>query len=138
MSKGSTSSGSSGYNYNTSTNDIPQWVTDASQSALSYAQAASQVPYESLYDATGGQLVANLSPYTYQGWGGIENMQGMTTPGYQAAENVYSSLLGQAAPITADQLTGLTNALYGNYQQNVMPGAQSYYSGALGQTAGLL
>lgn len=137
MSKGGGSS-SGGSSYNVSSNTVPDWVTNASQSALQTAQGIASTPYESLYQAAGGQLTADLSPQQYQGISEIQQMQGMTNPGYQASEDVYSSLLGQATPITTSELNSLTNSLYGNYLGNVYSPAASGYGAAYQNTGNLL
>lgn len=113
---GSTSSSSSGYSSGTSTTTLPDWVTDASQSALSMGESLANKAYTPYL----GQLVADPTAATNQAYSQINAMQGMGMPQYNAVTNAYSNLLGQATPLTADQIQGLTNQLYGGYGQNVI------------------
>ena len=135
---GSTSSNNSGFNYNVSTTELPSWVTDASQQALAQAQGINNIPYQSLYDVTGGNLVAGTSPYTTQAWQQIANLQGQGTQDYQNAINTYTGLLGLASPTGAMQAS---QAVYQPAAQNyagALQGVQNAYGQVIGQAQGML
>lgn len=142
---GSTSSSGSSYSSGTSTTELPDWVTSASQQALASGQALANrayIPYT-------GQLIASTPSDTLQAYQQIRNMQGMTDPAYNAATNAWSGVLGNLQSLTPEQQNAYTNSLFGNYEQSVINPASSYlksaysnaqglYGSALGQESSLL
>jgi hypothetical protein len=143
---GSTTSNTSG----SSSTSIPAWLDAASQQAVGDAQA--MYGQSNLFAPYSGQTVASTTPATQQAYQEIQNLQGSTDAGYAQANNLYSgalglmqgpqqtyeSLLGQATPLTTDQLNANSSSLYGNYAQNVMNPAASALGAAYNNSAGLL
>lgn len=112
---GSTSSSSNSYSSGTSSTALPDWVTNASQSALQMGEGIANTPYTPYL----GQLVADPTAATNQAYSQINAMQGMGMGAYGQDVSGYQSLLGQATPQTTQQIQDLTNQLYGGYTQNV-------------------
>lgn len=112
---GSTSSSTNSYSSGTSSTQIPDWVSNASQMALAMGQETALKPYE----AYTGQLVAPTQDATNAAYRQINEMLGMGSGQYNQDINTYSNLLGQATPLTTSQIQDLTNQLYGGYTQNV-------------------
>ena len=112
---------------NNSSTAIPDWLTNASQQAVSMGQQLAGTQYQPYT----GQQVAGQTPDTQAAYGEIEGLQGSANPAFQQSAQAYGGLLGQAAPQTADQINQLSNQLYGNYQQNVLNPAQGLLGGYL-------
>jgi hypothetical protein len=126
--------GGKGGSTNTTTNTsgtsqvaIPDWLDQASQAAVAQGFNLSQQPYTPYT----GQIVAGTPQATQQAYQQVRAMQGAADPTYQASQNVYGGLLGQATPQTADQINALSSQLYGNYNQNVMAPTQGLLGGYL-------
>ena len=111
----------------TSTTSLPGWLDAASQQAIGMAQDLAQRPY----DPYTGQMVAGTTADQLQAYQQVRNLQGTTGPAYQQASAAYQPLLGNLQTQTPGMVTDPTNALYGNYLQQVMPGM----GGLLGQYA---
>jgi hypothetical protein len=111
---------------NTST-QIPDWLTNAAQQAVTTGQSLSQRPY----DPYTGQIVATPGADINQSYQQVRDMQGQQTGAYDAAKGAYGNLIGQVNPITAGGVNDIASQLYGGYQQNVLNPAQ----GLLGQFA---
>ncbi len=122
---------SSGSQWGVSNTNIPDWLQAAGQGAVQQAQALSQQPYQ----AYTGQIVADPTAMQNQAYAAVQAMQGGANPALQASQQTYQGLLGQAAPITADQIQQFGNSLYGNYQNQVMNPAQGLLSGYLGNAS---
>lgn len=125
-SKGGSQNTTTSSTQNSSTN-IPDWLTNASGSAVGLAQQLAGAQYNPYT----GQMVASQAPDTQRAYSEIEGLQGSANPAFAASANAYQGLLGQAAPQTADQINQLSNQLYGNYQQNVLNPAQGLLGGYL-------
>ena len=123
--------GSSGSSWNYSSTNVPDWLNNASQSAVGTAQTLANRPY----DPYTGQIVAQPGADTAQAYQQVRDMQGAYNPAFQQSAQAYGGLLGQAAPITASGINNLSNQLYGNYQQQVMNPAQGLLSGYLGNAS---
>jgi hypothetical protein len=113
---------------NTST-QLPDWLNAGSQKAVGMASDIADRPYTPY----SGQIVAQPGADTQQAYQQVRDMQGAQNPAYDASKAAYTGLLGQAAPITADQLNQGTNQLFGNYQANVMNPAQGMMGGFAAQ-----
>ncbi|HEY2417533.1 MAG TPA: hypothetical protein VGH84_06410 [Steroidobacteraceae bacterium] len=125
MTGGGGKSSSSSYSTGTTSTNIPDWLTSASQGAVQNAQAIAATPY-SPYT---GQIVADTPADTQAAYQAVRNMQGQYDPSYTAAQNAWGGVLGNLQSQTPDQQNAMTNALYGNYGQNVFNPA----AGLLGQ-----
>ena len=110
-----------------SSNQIPDWLTNAAQQAVTTGQDLSQRPY----DPYTGQIVATPGADVTQSYQQVRDMQGQQTGAYDAAKGAYGNLIGQVNPITAGGVNDIASQLYGGYQQNVLNPAQ----GLLGQFA---
>jgi hypothetical protein len=110
-----------------SSTQIPDWLTNAAQQAVTTGQDLSQRPY----DPYTGQIVAQPGADTAQSYQQVRDMQGQQTPAFDAAKGAYGNLLGSVNPITAGGVNDIASQLYGGYQQNVINPAQ----GLLGQFA---
>ncbi len=108
---------------------IPDWLSNASQSAISTATDLSQRQYTPYT----GEQVAGTTADTAQAQQQVRDMQGQYDPAYAASQNTYQGLLGQAAPITAAGVNDTTNPLYQNYQNTVMNPAQGLLGGYAAQ-----
>jgi hypothetical protein len=83
------------------------------------------------YDPYTGQIVAGTPDTTTQAYQQIANMQGGTTAANQTAANQWAGVLPNLSSLTPGGYNANTNALYGNYQQNVMQPAQGLLGGYL-------
>ena len=110
-----------------SSNQIPDWLTNAAQQAVTTGQSLSQRPY----DPYTGQIVATPGADITQSYQQVRDMQGQQAPAFDAAKGAYGNLIGQVNPITAGGVNDIAGQLYGGYQQNVLSPAQ----GLLGQFA---
>ena len=78
-----------------STNQIPQWVNDASQQNYSFAQDIAARPLQQYQ----GQMVADVSPQQQQAWNVAANSGGVGQDQYQGSTAGYLGALG-ATPTT--------------------------------------
>lgn len=108
---------------------IPDWLSDAGREAVDRSVALSNRAYTPYT----GEMVAPQSADTLQSYQAVRDMQGQGAPAFQQSLGAYGNLVGQAAPVTAGGVNDNTNALYGNFNQNVMNPAQgllgSYLNG---------
>ena len=107
--------------------NIPDWLENTGQTAVGRAEDLSNRPYTPYT----GELVAPQSADTLNSYQAVRDMQGQGAPAYASSINAYGNLIGQAAPITAGGVNDNTNALYGNFNQNVMNPAQGLLGGYL-------
>jgi hypothetical protein len=110
---------------------IPDWLTNAAQEATDRAVALSNKTPVPFYQ---GEAVANQSPDMLAAFQGVRNLQGSADPAFGAAANTWGGLIGQANPITADEINQLSQSLYGNYNANAGGQAQQQFNWAQGQT----
>ena len=108
---------------------IPDWLSNASQSAIGTATDLSNRQYTPYT----GEQVAGPSADTVQAQQQVRDMQGQYDPAYTASQNVYQGLLGQAAPITASGVNDTTSGLYQTYPTTVMNPAQGLLGGSAAQ-----
>jgi hypothetical protein len=125
---------------------LPDWLTNAAHEATDRAVALSNQTPTPYYT---GEQVAGQSPDTLAAYQAVRNLQGSADPAFGTAANAWGGLIGQANPITADEINALSSSLYGNYNNNAGGQAQNYFGdaqgrsqnyfgSALGQTQGLL
>jgi hypothetical protein len=108
--------GSSGSQTQTQQVILPQWLQDAASNSLTSAQTLAAQPYTpNPYSAVAPQTADQTQAYQT-----IENMQGQTAPAYQQAEAAAGGLLGQAKPITTDQVAAGATALMNPYTSAVV------------------
>ena len=112
----------------TSSTQLPDWLTGASQSAIQQATDLSNSTATPYYQ---GEQVAGQSGMTQQAYDQILAQQGSANPAFAQAAGAWGNLIGQAAPQTAGEINDFSNQLYGNYQQNVMQPAQGLLGGYL-------
>jgi hypothetical protein len=110
------SSGSSGSQNQTTQVILPPWLQAAAEGSLSNAQSLATQPYTPNPYSTVAPQTADQS----QAYATIEGMQGKTAPAYQAAETAAGGLLGQAKPITTDQVGVGATALMDPYTADVV------------------
>jgi len=127
--KGGGSSSGSSFSQSTSSTQLPDWLNNASQQAVTTAQNLSQQPYNPYT----GQMVADVPADTQAAYQAVRNMQGVYDPAYTQAQGIYGNLAAGAVPQTADQLQALTDQLYGGYQSGVISPVQGLLSPYLGQ-----
>jgi len=108
---------------------IPDWLEGAGQGAVFRAEDLSNRPYTPYT----GEMVAPQSADTLRSYQQVRDLQGQGAPAFGQSLDAYGRLVGSAAPITAGGVNDNTNALYGNFNQNVMNPAQgllgSYLNG---------
>ena len=121
--------GGQSFSSGTSTTTLPDWVTNASQGALSTAQDLSQRPY----DPYGGQIVAGTTADQQQAYQQIRDMQGAYTQPYQQAEGAWGNVLGNLQSLTPEQQNQATNSLFSNYGQQVLNPAAGLLGGYMSQ-----
>ena len=114
---GSSNTSSSSYSSQSGSVQLPDWLNNASQQAVS---AASQLQAENYAPQYTGEMVAAPSALTNQYYNAVQGMQGMGQGAYDAASNAYQCMLSQLAPQTAGGINALSNQLYGNYLGNVV------------------
>jgi hypothetical protein len=114
LARGGGSGGGTQQSYNVT--QLPPWLDTAAQSVVGQATAASQRPYQANPYATVAPQTADQT----QAYQEIQNLQGSTAPAFGAAEGVTQGLLGQATPITADQVNANTQALMNPYTTAVV------------------
>src|SRR5262245_66649529 len=99
-------------NQNTTTRVIlPDWLDTAAQNNLNVANEVAGRPYQQNPYST----VAPLSADQLAAFQGIRDLQGDATGSYDAAIAQTQGLLGEAAPITAGQVTDYTTQLMDPY-----------------------
>lgn len=110
--------GSSGGGSQTSTQQVilPPEITAASAENYAKARGVADQPYQ----ANPYNIVAPLSGDQTQAYDTVRGAQGMADPAYAAAEGVTSGLLGQAKPITTDQINTDTQSLLNPYSDIVI------------------
>jgi hypothetical protein len=106
---------------------IPDWLAATGQSAVERANDLSQRPYTPYT----GEMVAPRSADTLQSYQQVRDLQGQGAPAFGQSLDAYGRLVGSAAPITAGGVNDNANALYGNFNQNVMNPAQGLLGGYL-------
>jgi hypothetical protein len=131
--KGGGGGGGSSFSVGTSTTTLPDWVTNASQGALSTAQGLADRPY----DPYSGQIVASPTDAQQQAYNEIGAMQGAYDPAYASAAGAQQNMLGNLQSLTPQQQLDATNQFYGNYGQQVLDPAQQYLGAAYGNAANL-
>jgi hypothetical protein len=114
-----------------SSTQLPDWLTNAAREAVARGVALSNQNPVPFYQ---GEAVANQSPDTLAAYQAVRNLQGSADPAFGAARDAWGGLIGQANPITGDEINALSSSLYGNYNANAGARAQDDYAGALGQT----
>ena len=100
----------------TSTTALPDWLTNAAQSAVQRATDLSNTTPP----AYGGQLVADVSPDTTAAYQGVRDLQGSADPAFNTAANAWNGVIGQLAPQTAAGINSLSSQLYDNYSRSVV------------------
>jgi hypothetical protein len=115
--------------FSTSTTSIPDWLNTASQGAVQQATDLSQRPYTPYT----GQMVADPGADTNAAYQSVRDMQGQYDPAYAAASGAQGNMLGNLQSLTPDQQNAATNALMGNYQQNVINPATGLLGGYAAQ-----
>jgi hypothetical protein len=125
--KGGGGGSSGGQSITSSTTNIPDWLTAASQNAVDRANILSNQPY----DPYTGQIVADPTAATQQAYNQVQAMQGMGQPAINASEGAYAGLLGGAQQINPGALINATNPLLNNYMANAYNPAQGNYTGAI-------
>jgi hypothetical protein len=109
---------------------LPDWVNTAAQNNIAQAGTVASIPYAADPYAT----TAQLTPDQLASYQSIRNLQGSTAPAYSAAEGAASGLLSSAAPITADQISGLTTGLMNPYTDAVVNPSVALMGQQLAQT----
>jgi hypothetical protein len=108
---------------------IPDWLDNAGKEAVTRATTLSNKDYAPYK----GEMVAPQSADTLGSYQAVRDAQGQGAPAFGQSLDAYGRLVGSAAPITAGGVNDNTNALYGNFNQNVMNPAQgllgSYLNG---------
>jgi hypothetical protein len=99
-----------------STTALPDWLSNAAQSAVQRATDLSNTTPP----AYGGQLVADQSPDTTAAYQGVRGLQGSATPAFNTAANAWNGVIGQLAPQTAAGINDLSSQLYDNYSRSVV------------------
>jgi hypothetical protein len=128
--KGGSQTTTSSQNTSSST-QLPDWLTNAAQEAVARGVALSNQNPVPFYQ---GEAVANQSPDTLAAYQAVRGLQGSADPAFGAARDAWSGLIGQANPITADEINQLSQSLYGNYNANAGGQAQQQFNWAQGQT----
>lgn len=105
-------------------NNIPDWLSNAGEYAVQRATDLSNKPYTPFT----GQIVADTPADTQQAYQQVRNLQGQADPSYQQSLDAYGRVVGQVNPITAQGVNDLTNQLYGNYGANVIAPTASLLS----------
>jgi hypothetical protein len=121
--------GGQSQSFSTSSTTLPDWLNTASQGAVQQATALSQRPYQ----AYGGQMVADPGADTNAAYQAVRDMQGQYDPSYAAAAGAQQGVLGNLQSLTPEQQNAATNALMGNYQQNVINPATGLLGGYAAQ-----
>jgi len=110
-------SGGGGQQTTTTKTELPQFVLDQVQNNIGRANELGAAPY--VTNPYSG--VAPTSPTQTQAYGQIGDLQGRAqTTGYAPAEQQLTGLLGQAAPVTADQISGNVSSLMRPYSDIVI------------------
>ena len=102
-----------------STNQIPQWVNDASQQNYSFAQDIASRPLQQYQ----GQMVADISPQQQQAWNVAANSGGVGQDQYRSGSTAgYLGALGATPTTVTPQTLAKTDlSPYMNpYTQNVI------------------
>src|SRR5262245_25564116 len=86
---------------------LPEFINEAAKANLASGMEVANRPYE----ANPYAAVAGLTPDQQAYYQAVRDFQGAGTSDYDTAIAQASGLLGQAAPITADQMTSTTRAL---------------------------
>ena len=106
---------------------IPDWLEQSARSAVDRGNFLSQREYTPYT----GEMVAPQPADTLQSYQQVRDLQGQGAPAFGQSLDAYGRLVGSAAPITAGGVNDNTNALYGNFNQNVMNPAQGLLGGYL-------
>lgn len=130
---GSANTNSSSYTSQSGSVQLPDWLNNASQQAVS---AASQLQASNYAPQYSGQMVADPSALTNQYYGAVQGLQGMGMPAYNATSNAYQGMLGQVAPQTAAGINALSSQLYGNYLGGVVDPSAGLLGQYMSGTAG--
>lgn len=109
----------------TSTTALPDWLSNAAQSAVQRATDLSNTTPP----AYTGQLVADQSPDTSVAYQDVRNLQGSADPAFGTAANAWNGVIGQLAPQTAQGINDLSSSLYGNFQGSVLNPATGLLGG---------
>ena len=114
-----------------STNQIPQWVNDASQQNYSFAQDVASRPLQQYQ----GQMVADISPQQQQAWNVAANSGGVGQDQYQGSTAGYLGALGATPTTVTPQTLAKTDlSPYMNpYTQNVIDKTLPIMQQQLGQ-----
>ena len=110
--------GSSGGGSQSSTQQVilPEWVQGAAMENIQKAKDVANLPYQ----ANPFNIVAPLSADQTQAYDTVRGAQGMADPAYAAAMGTTSGLLGQAKPITTEQINTDTKSLLNPYSDIVI------------------
>jgi len=110
-------SGGGGQQTTTTKTELPQFVLDQVQNNIGRANELGTAPY--VTNPYSG--VAPTTPGQTQGGQEIVNLQNQAqTTAYAPAERQLTGLLGQAAPVTADQISGNVSSLMKPYSDIVI------------------
>lgn len=123
--------GSGGQQTTTQQTQLPQYVQNQVQTDIAGANALAAQPYAT--NPSSG--VAPLNPQQTQAFGDVGSMQGVAdTRGYTPAINQLTSLLPQAAPITAGQVGSNVSSLMQPYSDIVINPSLQLMQQQLAQT----
>ena len=124
-------SGGGGQQTTTTQTVLPQFVQDQVQTDIGRANTIAEQPWAT--NPYSG--VASVTAPQTQAAGEISALQGVAnTTGYQPAEATAAGLLSQAAPITADQISGNVSSLMKPYSDIVIDPSLQLMRQQLGQT----
>jgi hypothetical protein len=124
-------SGGGGTQTTTTQTQLPQFVQDQVQHNIDTANTLGTQPYAT--NPYSG--VAPTTPTQTQAYGEIGNLQGQAqTTGYAPAEAQLTGLLGQAAPITTDQVNANVSSLMKPYSDIVIDPSLQLMQQQLAQT----
>jgi hypothetical protein len=124
-------SGGGGQQQTTSQVVLPQFVQDQVQTDINTANTLAAQPWAT--NPYSG-VAPTTAPQT-QAYGEIGNLQGVANAtGYQPAESTLTSLLPQAAPITADQIGNNVSSLMKPYSDIVIDPSLDLMNQQLAQT----
>ena len=113
-SKGGSGGNTSSYSANSTV--LPDWVTNASQQAVSLGQQVASTPVP-VYS---GDRVADVNQDTNQAYQQIRDLQGGADQAFNQAQGIYGNLSQGAQLLTPEQQNQMAQTLMGGYQQNVI------------------
>jgi hypothetical protein len=109
-------SGGGGNQTTTQQTVLPDYVQNQVQNDIGKANTLADQPFAT--NPWSG--VASVTPNQTNAYGEVQNEQGSAAPFYDATESQLGGLLGQAAPITADQISGNVSSLMRPYSDIVI------------------